>query len=173
MKIGVSVPLTAASGDPGAIAHEAENLGFESIWSVEHSCVPSGYTTHYPRSADGKVPAMYAQLAETWVMLAIAAAATKQIKLGTGILLLAQHNVIDTARRSQAGAEAMSADHARRARSEVCAEKGCTLCRRLDAGRTLTGQSNGIHCADQADGARVRSRSRATAVLGGAHDARG
>src|SRR5208337_4105691 len=49
---------------------------------------------------DGKVPAMYAQLAETWVMLAIAAAATKQIKLGTGILLLAQHNVIDTARAS-------------------------------------------------------------------------
>ncbi|HKM99493.1 MAG TPA: hypothetical protein VJX23_03175 [Candidatus Binataceae bacterium] len=49
MKIGVSVPLTAASGDPGAIAREAEDLGFESIWSVEHSCVPSGYTTHYPR----------------------------------------------------------------------------------------------------------------------------
>ena len=98
MKIGVSLPLTAASGDPGAIAHEAENLGFESIWSVEHSCVPSGYTTHYPRSADGKVPAMYAQLAETWVVLALAAAATKQIKLGTGILLLAQHNVIETAR---------------------------------------------------------------------------
>jgi probable F420-dependent oxidoreductase len=98
MKIGVSLPLTAASGDPGAIAREAENLGFESIWSVEHACVPSGYTTHYPRSADGKVPAMYAQLAETWVVLAIAASATKRIKLGTGILLLAQHNVIETAR---------------------------------------------------------------------------
>src|SRR5208283_3640537 len=64
MKIGVSVPLTAASGDPGAIAHEAENLGFEWIWSVEHSCVPSRYTTRYPRSADGKVPAMYAEVAE-------------------------------------------------------------------------------------------------------------
>ena len=74
--------------DPAPIAREAENLGFESIWSVEHSCVPSGYTTRYPRSADGKVPPMYAQLAETWVMLAIAAAATKQIKLGTGIVLL-------------------------------------------------------------------------------------
>jgi probable F420-dependent oxidoreductase len=98
MKIGVSLPLTAASGDPGAIAREAESLGFESIWSVEHSCVPQGYTTHYPRSADGKVPAMYAQLAETWVVLATAAAATKQIKLGTGILLLPQHNIIETAR---------------------------------------------------------------------------
>jgi hypothetical protein len=31
MKIGVSLPLTAASGDPGAIAHEAKNLGFETI----------------------------------------------------------------------------------------------------------------------------------------------
>jgi hypothetical protein len=30
MKIGVSLPLTAASGDPGAIAHKAENLGFET-----------------------------------------------------------------------------------------------------------------------------------------------
>ncbi len=31
MKIGVSLPLTAVSGDPGAIAHEAENLGFDRV----------------------------------------------------------------------------------------------------------------------------------------------
>lgn len=48
---------------------------------------------------------MYAQLAETWAVLAIAATATKQIKLGTGILLLAQHGVfaVGGSRRNSSG----------------------------------------------------------------------
>lgn len=55
MKIGVLAFLTEQSGHPGAIAHEVENLGFESFFVAEHMAVPSSYTTHYPRSGDGKV----------------------------------------------------------------------------------------------------------------------
>lgn len=98
MQIGVSVPLTEKSGDPGEIAREAERLGFESFWVVEHMAVPLGYKTVYPRSPDGKVPEMYARLADPFVALAIAAHATTRIKLGTGICLLPQRNVIETAR---------------------------------------------------------------------------
>jgi probable F420-dependent oxidoreductase len=98
MKIGVSVPLTEKSGNPADIAREAENLGLESFWVVEHMAVPVGYKTVYPRSPDGKVPEMYARLVDPFVALAIAAHATSKIKLGTGICLLPQRDVIEMAK---------------------------------------------------------------------------
>jgi probable F420-dependent oxidoreductase len=98
MKIGVSVFLTEKSGNPGEIAREAENLGFESFWVAEHLVIPVSYTTYYPRSADGKVPEFYAHLADPFVALAAAAQTTTRIRLGTGICLLPERNVIATAK---------------------------------------------------------------------------
>ena len=98
MKIGVLVFLTEQSGNPAAIAHEAENLGFESFFVAEHMAVPSSYTTHYPRSRDGKVPEFYARLIDPFVALAMAATSTSRIKIGTAICLLPQRNVIETAK---------------------------------------------------------------------------
>lgn len=98
MKIGVLVFLTDQSGNPGAIAREAENAGFESFFVAEHMVVPSNYTTHYPRSSDGKVPEFYARLIDPFVALALAADATSRIKIGTAICLLPQRNVIETAK---------------------------------------------------------------------------
>jgi probable F420-dependent oxidoreductase len=98
MKIGALVFLTEQSGSPGAIAREAENLGFESFFVAEHMVVPSTYTTHYPRSRDGKVPEFYARLIDPFVALAIAAEATSRIKIGTAICLLPQRDVIETAK---------------------------------------------------------------------------
>jgi alkanesulfonate monooxygenase SsuD/methylene tetrahydromethanopterin reductase-like flavin-dependent oxidoreductase (luciferase family) len=98
MKIGALVFLTEQSGNPGAIAREAENLGFETFFVAEHMVVPSTYTTHYPRSRDGKVPEYYARLIDPFVALAIAADATSRIKIGTAICLLPQRDVIETAK---------------------------------------------------------------------------
>jgi probable F420-dependent oxidoreductase len=98
MKIGALVFLTAESGNPGAIAREVENLGFESFFVAEHMAVPSTYTTHYPRSRDGKVPEFYARLIDPFIALALAADATSRIKIGTAICLLPQRNVIETAK---------------------------------------------------------------------------
>jgi probable F420-dependent oxidoreductase len=98
MKIGVLVFLTEQSGNPGAIAREAENLGFESFWVAEHMVMPTSYSVHYPRSADGKVPEFYAHLIDPFVALAIASHATTRIRLGTGICLLPERNVIETAK---------------------------------------------------------------------------
>jgi probable F420-dependent oxidoreductase len=98
MKIGVLAFMTEQSGDPAAIASEAEKLGFESFFVAEHLCLPSSYTTYYPRSKDGKVPEFYARLIDPFVALAIAARATSKIKLGTGICLLPERNVIETAK---------------------------------------------------------------------------
>jgi len=60
--------------------------------------VPSSYTTHNPRSGDGKVPEFYARLIDPFVALAIAADSTSRIKIGTAICLLAQRNVLETAK---------------------------------------------------------------------------
>jgi probable F420-dependent oxidoreductase len=98
MKIGVLAFMTEQSGDPAAIASEAEKLGFESFFVAEHLCLPSSYTTYYPRSKDGKVPEFYARLIDPFVALAIAARATSRIKIGTGICLLPERNVIETAK---------------------------------------------------------------------------
>ena len=98
MKIGVSAFLTEHSGEPGAIAHTAENLGFESFWVAEHLVIPVAYTTYYPRSPDGKVPEFYAHLADPFIALAAAAQATTTIKLGTGICLLPERDTITTAK---------------------------------------------------------------------------
>jgi probable F420-dependent oxidoreductase len=98
MKIGVSMFLTEKTGNPGAIAREAEKLGFESFWVAEHLVMPAAYSTWYPRGKDGKVPEFYAAMTDPFVALATAAAATKTIKLGTGICLLPERNVIETAK---------------------------------------------------------------------------
>jgi probable F420-dependent oxidoreductase len=98
MKIGVSVFPTEQAGDPGAIAREAENLGFESFWVADHVVIPVSYTTIYPRSADGSVPEFFAHLADPFVALAAAAAATQTIKLGTAVCLLPERNTITTAK---------------------------------------------------------------------------
>jgi len=98
MKIGVSMFLTEKTGNPGAIAREAEQLGFESFWVAEHLVMPVNYSTWYPRGKDGKVPEFYAALADPFVALATAAATTSTIKLGTGICLLPERNVIETAK---------------------------------------------------------------------------
>jgi probable F420-dependent oxidoreductase len=98
MKIGTLVFLTEQSGNLGAIAREAEDLGFESFFVAKHMVVPSTYTTHYPRSRDGKVPESHARLIDPFVALAIAADATSRIKIGTAICLLPQRNVIETAK---------------------------------------------------------------------------
>lgn len=98
MKIGVSVFLTENSGNPGEIAREAENAGFESLWVAEHIAIPTHYTTYYPRSADGKVPAFYAHLVDPFIALTAAAQTTKRIRLGTAICLLPQHDVITIAK---------------------------------------------------------------------------
>jgi probable F420-dependent oxidoreductase len=98
MKIGVLTFLTDQSGNPGAVAREAENLGFESFYVAEHLAVPTTYTTRYPRSRDGKVPEFYGALIDPFVALSIAAHTTSRIKLGTAICLLPERNVIETAK---------------------------------------------------------------------------
>jgi probable F420-dependent oxidoreductase len=87
-------PMAHAEGAI-AIAQAAEAGGFESLWTVEHTVVPSGYQSPYPYSSSGKMPGGEDfDIPDPLIWLAFVAAATTTIRLGTGILILPQRNPV-------------------------------------------------------------------------------
>ncbi len=83
-----------------ALATTAEECGFESLWTVEHVVVPSGYTSTYPYDASGKMPGGQEDfdIPDPLIWLSYVAAVTKKIRLATGILILPQRNAVVTAK---------------------------------------------------------------------------
>ncbi|MET1001219.1 MAG: LLM class F420-dependent oxidoreductase [Acidimicrobiia bacterium] len=75
------------------LARLAEDLGFESLWTVEHVVVPTGYESKYPYSPDGKMTGGEdVPIPDPLIWMAYVAGATTTIRLGTGILILPQRN---------------------------------------------------------------------------------
>ena len=98
MELGLSLFSTEQSGPVGAIAAEAERLGFESLWFPEHMLIPVRYQSRYKRTADGKVPESFAHLPDPFIGAAMAAQATERLRVATGICILPQRDVIATAK---------------------------------------------------------------------------
>ena len=92
MKIGIFVFATSDSMDPAVLASRAEDLGFESFWVPEHPIVPVYTTSPHGSSPDGVIPEPYKRIVDPFIALARASAATRTIKLGTGICLVPEHN---------------------------------------------------------------------------------
>jgi probable F420-dependent oxidoreductase len=85
-------PLGTADMTVG-LAQLAEELGFESLWTVEHVVVPSGYQSEYPYSPDGRMPGGEdVGLPDPLIWLSYVAGVTTRIRLATGILILPQRN---------------------------------------------------------------------------------
>jgi probable F420-dependent oxidoreductase len=102
MKLGIFPPLNAplATADyMVTVAKAAEDSGFHSIWTPEHVVLFDEYDSQYPYSADGRigVPGT-AGVMEPFLVLTFLAAATKTIRLGTGIVLVPQRNPVYTAK---------------------------------------------------------------------------
>lgn len=96
MKFGVMFanvgPMAFPQGAT-AIGQAAEAGGFESLWTVEHVLVPSGYESTYPYSPTGKMPGPEDfDIPDPLIWLTFVAASTSTIRLGTGILILPQRN---------------------------------------------------------------------------------
>src|ERR1700730_855182 len=77
-----AVPATAA-----ATARAAEAAGFDSVWTGEHIVLPE------PQAPPSPVPAD-TPFIDSAVALAYVAGQTKTIRLGTGIIILAQRNPV-------------------------------------------------------------------------------
>jgi probable F420-dependent oxidoreductase len=98
MKFGVMFanvgPMAHAEGAV-ALAQSAEEAGFESLWTVEHTVVPAGYESAYPYSKDGRMPGPEdSEIPDPLVWLTYVGAHTSRIRLGTGILILPQRNPV-------------------------------------------------------------------------------
>ena len=83
------------------LAQAAEEAGFESLWTVEHTVVPADYQSAYPYSPDGKMAGGRDDfpIPDPLIWMSYVAAATRRIKLATGILILPQHNPVITAKQ--------------------------------------------------------------------------
>jgi probable F420-dependent oxidoreductase len=94
VKFGIAFANTGpfASADGAvAFARAAEAAGFESLWTVEHVLVPSGYASAYPYSPTGRMPGREdAPVPDPLIWLAVVATATSTIRLATGILIVGQ-----------------------------------------------------------------------------------
>jgi len=91
MDIGISLPLPAYTIDPAFMAQKAEAFGFESIWYAEHPILPVTSASPFP-STGGEIPETYAHFDEPYIALAMAAAVTTTLNLGTGITLVPERN---------------------------------------------------------------------------------
>ncbi len=96
MHLGFTSMNTASDPDPAVLAKVLEQAGFESLWFGEHSHIPRCRTTPYPPG--GELPGPYRQMMDPYISLMAAAAATTTLKLGTGIALLMERELISQAK---------------------------------------------------------------------------
>ena len=96
MRIGVFYFPVDYGIAPGELALALEQRGFESLFVCEHTHIPVSRKTPFP--GGGELPKRYAHTHDPLVALAFAAAATRKLRLGTGIALMAQRDPIVTAK---------------------------------------------------------------------------
>jgi probable F420-dependent oxidoreductase len=96
MDFGVLMFMTDYAISAPALAQALEERGFESLWVPEHSHIPLSRKTPFPGGGD--LPKQYYDAMDPFVTLSVAAAATKKLKLGTGVCLVIQRDTIQTAK---------------------------------------------------------------------------
>ena len=96
LNFGTSMFFTDYSMAPGELGKALEERGFESVWAPEHSHIPLSRKTPFPGGGD--VPKRYYDAMDPFITLTVAAMATKKLKVGTGVCLVAQRDPIQTAK---------------------------------------------------------------------------
>ena len=105
MKFGVIAPYAVAPVETGGFAvgfaRLVEELGFESVWVVEHVVMAVEYASVYPYDPSGRSP-FHARVAQPdpLLWLAYVASATERVRLATGVLNLPQRNPLILAKEA-------------------------------------------------------------------------
>lgn len=97
MHLGITMFATDTSIAPDRLAREVEDRGFESLFVPEHTHMP---VDHSPHPSGQGLPEEYKRTHDPFVALTAAAAATSDLKLGTGICLVAQRDPILLAKQA-------------------------------------------------------------------------
>jgi probable F420-dependent oxidoreductase len=96
MQIGVTMFATDYAMPIDELARETEARGFESLWVPEHTHIPTSRRTPWP--GGGELPNEYSHTYDPFISLMLAAAVTKNLKLGTGICLIIERDTITAAK---------------------------------------------------------------------------
>jgi len=97
MHFGISTMNNLHVMRPDELARQAEERGFESLWIGEHAHLPATGRVPYP-AGDGTIPEPYRHMADMFVSMSMAAAATTSLKLGTGVALILERDVFNMAK---------------------------------------------------------------------------
>lgn len=96
MELGFASMNTPEELRPDVLARALEERGYRSLWIGEHSHIPASRLTPYPTGGD--LPEPYRRMMDPFVSLAVAAAATERLQIGTGVCLVLEHHVLDLAK---------------------------------------------------------------------------
>jgi probable F420-dependent oxidoreductase len=97
VQFGLTMFATDQVMRPDELARAAEERGFVSLYVPEHTHIPVSRRTP-PPSGDAVLPDYYKRAFDPFVAMAMAAAATVRLRVGTGICLVAQRDPIVTAK---------------------------------------------------------------------------
>lgn len=95
-EFGALIFPTSYSIQPVPLAKAIEERGLDSIFFPEHTHIPASRRTPYP--AGGELPKEYSHTYDPFVALGACAGATERIKLGTGICLVVERDVLTMAK---------------------------------------------------------------------------
>src|ERR1700736_5541518 len=96
MKFGIMFANTGPFARPDQaveLARAAEDLGFESLWTVEHTVVPTGYASTYPYAETGRMAGdEQSEIPDPLIWLSYLRAVRSRLRLDTRILIRSQRN---------------------------------------------------------------------------------
>jgi probable F420-dependent oxidoreductase len=98
VRLGITAFLTDRAMPPAELAVAAEERGFDSLYLPEHTHLPLRADTP-PALVGGVVADDYRRSLDPVVALSTAASVTRRIRLGTGVMLVAQHDPIVLAKQ--------------------------------------------------------------------------
>ena len=96
MKFGASMFFTDYSMGSAELAVALEERGFDIVWAPEHSHIPTSRKSSFILGSE--LPKRYYDVMDPFVTLTAAAMATRTLKVGTGVCLVAQRDPIQTAK---------------------------------------------------------------------------
>jgi probable F420-dependent oxidoreductase len=97
MNFGIIAFPTDYSIQPMELARAVEERGFESLFVTEHTHIP--VSRQSPSYIPGDLPREYWHTHDAFVALTAAAAVTTELKIGTGVCLVTEHNVMGLAKQ--------------------------------------------------------------------------
>lgn len=99
MRHGIALFTSDRGATPAEAAKAAEDAGFDSFYTPEHTHIPVRRDAAHPRTGDETLPDdRYRRTLDPWVSLATASMATSRIRLATGVALPVESDPITLAK---------------------------------------------------------------------------